>query len=469
MNIVKENKDELNIVLKLKVGKDDYEQRVETILKDYKKKVKLDGFRPGMVPNGLVKKMYGKHILLEELNKIVSESLSKYMLDEKMHVLGEPLPNKEEQSTIDLDTQSEFEFVFDIGLAPEFDVALNKKIKYPYYKIKVDEKMINDQIESHATRFSIMNPVEVANEKSMLKGDIAQIDADGNFVDGGITKDAVTISVNVIRDEGIKNIFLGSKVGNSLDFDVKKAFPNDTEISSMLNIKKEDVADIHGDFRFTINEISEFVSHPVNEELFTKVYGEGTVKNEEEFRTKITEEIEKFFVRESDFKFLIDAKDALIDKIDFKLPDAFLKRWLTETNEELNEERVENEYPLFVKDLKWQLIKDKIARDSEIKVEESEIIEVAKESILMQFQQYGLMNIPDEHLENYAKETLKKDKERRKFAEKKFEDKVIDHVKNSVALDVKEVTSEEFNKFFEDMKKEHEHVHDENCNHDHDH
>lgn len=467
MNIVKENKDALNAVLKLKIVKTDYNDRVETILKDYRKKAKFDGFRPGMVPVGMVKKMYGKHVLMEELNKMVSESLSKFIIDEKLHLLGDPLPNLDDRSPLDLDNQEEFEFSFDIGLAPEFEVQLEKNKSYPYYKIIAEEKVIEDQISRHASRYSTIIQAEDASEKAMLKGDIAQLDEQGNILEDGIAKDSVIISPAVIRDEDEKKKFITAKKGNSIDFDIKKAFPNNTEISSMLSIPKETAETLSGSFRYTINEITEYIPHEINEDLFKSVYGEE-VKTEAEFRSRIKEEIERFYIKESDFKFLLDIKDGLIDSLNFDLPEAFLKRWLVATNKELTEDRVEKEYPLFTKDLKWQLIKEKIIRANEINVEEEEVLASAKEALLLQFQQYGLSSIPDEHLTNYAKETLKKEEEKRKFYEKKYEDKVIEFLKEAVTLTDKEITPEDFNKLFaEETRKEHEHVHDESCNHDH--
>lgn len=467
MNIVRENKDALNAVLKLKIVKTDYNDKVETVLKDYRKKAKFDGFRPGMVPAGMVKKMYGKHVLLDELNKLVSESMSKFITDEKLHLLGDPLPNLDDRTPLDLDNQEEFDFSFDIGLAPEFDVKLDKKATFPYYKIIAEDKIIDEQIIRYSSRYSTMIQAEESSEKAMLKGDIVQLDESGNIKEGGISKDAVVISPSVIRDEDEKKKFVTAKKGTAFDFEIKKALPNNTEISSMLAISKEAAEELTGSFRVTINEITEYIPHEINEDLFKSVYGED-VKTEAEFRVKIKEEIEKFYVKESDFKFLLDVKDGLIEKLNMDLPEAFLKRWLLATNKELTEERIEKEYPLFTKDLKWQLIKDKVIRDNEIKVEEDEVLACAKEALLLQFQQYGLSSIPDEHLTNYAKDTLKKEEERRKFYEKKYEDKVVGFLKGTVSLKEKEITPEDFNKLFADTKhEEHEHVHDENCKHDH--
>ncbi len=462
MNIALEKKDELNAVLRLKIEKQDYETRVENLLKDYRRKAKFDGFRPGMVPMGMVKKMYGKHILLEELNKIVSESLSKYIVDEKIQLLGDPIPSKEEQQTLDLDTQTEFDFAFDLGLSPEIELAIDKKLKLPYYNLIVEDKVIEDQISRYQTRFSTSAEINEVVEKGMIKGNIVQLDASGNVFEGGIEKENISLSASVIRDEEIKKLFIGAKVDDIIDFSIKKAFPNDTEISSMLSISKEEAAALDSNFRLTIKNITEFVPHELNQELIDKVYGEGAVTGVDEFKTKIKNEIAEYYIKESDYKFLIDTKQTLLDKVQCKFPEEFLKRWLIMTQKELTAERVENEFALFEKDLKWQLIKDKIAKDGEIKIIEENLLNAAKEAILLQFRQYGLSTIPEEQLTNYAKEQLKKEDYRRQMFERSLEDLILAYLKTKASLTIKEITPEDFNKMFE---KEHDHDHD----HDHDH
>jgi trigger factor len=468
MNIVKESKDALNITLDLKIEKADYEERVMNLLKDYRRKAQIHGFRPGQVPMGMIQKMYGKHVLLDELNKIVSENLSKFIVDEKLHVLGDPLPNEEKHRPIDLDNQSEFEFAFDIALAPEIDVKL-EGMTFPYYTIKPDSTIIDDQISRYASRYSNVKPIDEVIEKAMLKGYLAQLDDKGNILEGGILKENATISPTVIRDEDIKKQFIGSKKGTSVDFSIKEAFPSDTEISSMLAIKKTEAEQLDSNFRYTITEISEFIPHEINQELFDKVYGEGTVTSEEEFKNKVKAEIEVFYTRESNFKFLLDAKEELLKSLAFELPDAFLKRWLVTINKELTPEKVENEYPVFVNDMKWQLVKSKIANTHQIKVEEEELLSFAKESVLLQFQQYGLMTVPDDYLTNYAKESLKKEEERNRLFEKKLEDKILEHIRTVAKMDIHDVTHDEFNNLFKEHDHEHEGHDHEGHDHEHEH
>ncbi|MFO7828396.1 MAG: trigger factor [Bacteroidales bacterium] len=453
MNIVKENIDDLNALLKVQITEEDYAEKVETVLKDYRKKARIDGFRPGKVPSGLIKKMYGNAILAEEVNKLISESLTNYIRDEKLNILGEPLPNKD-QKTIDFDQDKEFEFVFDIGLAPEVDVKLSKKDKVPYYDIKVDKKLLETYTENYQRRFGEFKDVEETTDNEMLTGNFIQLDEEGNILEDGIKTDDVRITIEYIKDNDIKATFAGKKVGDKVRFDVRKAYPSDSEVASMLKIDKEKAQNITGDFEFQINQIQRFEKAEVNQELFDKAFGEGVIKSIKEFNNKLTEEIKSNFTKEADYRFLIDAKEKLVSKIKPELPVEFLKRWLIAINEEkFTPEQIEEEFPKFETDLKWQIIRDQIIKDNEIKVEESEVLEVAKEVTAAQFMQYGLNDLPDEQLEMYAKEILKKDSERRNLYERKFEDKVLEVIKETVKLDEKEITTEDFQKLFEEEQK----------------
>ena len=448
MNITKENIDELNATLKIKLEKADYEEKVNKVLKDYRKKAQIDGFRPGNVPMGLVKKMYGKTVLAEEINKIISESLTKHIVDEKLNILGEPLPSLKEQKPIDWDNQTEFEFAFDIALSPEFELNLTKRDKVTYYDIEVAEDLIDKTIDSHTKFFGTSEKVDVVEDNEMLKGDMVQLDKDGKIFEGGISKEDVFLSLQIMKDEEIKKTFVGANVSQIISFNIKKAYPNATEISAMLDIPKEEAEKLDADFQFTIKEITKFTSAEVNQELFDKVYGEGNVKSIEEFRTKIREEIKKDFNEQSNYKLLIDVKDKLVNKTKLVLPDEFLKRWLLISNEELTQEILEKDYSNFQKDLQWQLIKDKIIKGHEIKVSEEEILEESKKITLQQFRQYGMRNMPEEQLETYAKHFLEKPEDKRRVADSKLESKIAEFVKETIKVENKEVTFDEFNKLF---------------------
>jgi trigger factor len=449
MNITKENINELNAVLKVRIDKPDYEEKVETVLKDYRKKANIKGFRPGMVPIGLIKKMYGKAVLAEEINKAVSQNIQKYLVDEKIEILGDPLPLTDDQERYDFDTQEDFTFTFEVGLSPVIELNLNKKNKVNQYQIIVDDKMKNDYVENYTRRYGELRKADNIEKKDVVKGKIEAADASGDPLADGISVEETSLGVDIIKNEEIQNQFIGKAVNDTIVFDLKTAFPNDNEVAGILRLKKEDVADLQGNFRFTIAEISRFYPAEAGKELYDKIYGEGVVNSEEEFMAKIEEEIAVNLKRESDFKVMMDVKNLAIEKTDFQLPEDFLKRWLLRVNEKTTEEQIEKEFDSFRKDLKWQLIRNKAARDIEVKITEEELLKEAENITRYQFQQYGLFYATDEQITNYARETLKREEDAKRIADKILEEKVVMHLKELVKLEEKKVTVEEFNKLFE--------------------
>jgi trigger factor len=362
MNITKENIDDLNALLKVEIKKADYEENVEKVLKDYRKKANIKGFRPGMVPIGLVKKMYGKAVQLDEINKLVSESIHKYLHDEKIEILGDPLPKDNDQEMINFDTKEDFSFTFELGLTPQFEIKLSKKNKVNYYQIEVDEKMKTDYISNYTRRFGEFKSSEKSGEKDMLKGNIIQLGAKNIILEDGLKAENTTISIDIMKDEKIKKHFIGRKIDDEIDFDLRKALPNDFEIAGILNKKKDEVGDVNGNFRFTIKEINRFEPAEIGQKLFNKVYGEGVITSEDEFMKKVEEEIVNNLKRESDYKVMLDVKKLTIEKTDFSLPEDFLKKWLLKVNEKTTEEQIEKEFESFRSDLKWQLIRNKVAK-----------------------------------------------------------------------------------------------------------
>jgi trigger factor len=449
MNITRENINDLNAVLKVKIEKADYEDKVETVLKDYRKKATIKGFRPGMVPIGLIKKMYGRAVQIDEINKVVTDNIQKYITDEKLEILGDPLPKEDEQESINFETQEDFTFSFEVGLTPEVDLKLSKKNKVNQYEILIDEKMKNEYMENYTRRYGELRKADLTEEKDVIKGKIEAIDNEGNIIPEGPSVDDTSLGVDIIKDKKIKKEFIGKNIGDSIDFDIKKAYPNDTEIAGILHKKKEDVENLGANYRFTINEISRFHPAEMGKELFDKIFGEGVVNTQEEFMKKIEDEIAINLKRESDFKLMIDIKALAMEKTDFQLPEEFLKRWLIRVNEKTTEEQVEKEFDNFRKDLKWQLIRNKVARDNEVKISEEELQKEAENITRYQFQQYGLFYATDEQIANYAKETLKREEDAKRIADKILEEKVIVFMKELVKLENKEVTVEEFNKLFE--------------------
>jgi trigger factor len=449
MNITRENIDDLNAVLKVEIKKPDYEEKVENVLKDYRKKANIKGFRPGMVPIGLVRKMYGRAVQIDEINKIVTDGLQKYISDEKIEVLGDPLPKLDEQEGIDFDTQEDFTFSFELGLAPEVDLKLSKKNKVSQYIITVDEKMKNDYIENYTRRFGELRSAETTDEKDIIKGSIAALGNDGETDPEGIAAESTSLSIDIIKDKKIKKQFIGKGLNETVDFDIRKAFPNETEIAGLLHRKKEETEGLEGTFRFTIGEISRFHPAELGQELFTRIYGEGVVNSEEEFMKKIEDEIAASLKRETEYKLMLDVKALALEKTEMELPEEFLKKWLLRVNEKTTAEQIEQEFDSFKKDLKWQLIRNKTARDNKVTISEEELLKEAANITRYQFQQYGLFYATDEQIENYAKETLKREEDAKRIADKILEEKIVAILKDLVKLEDKNITIDEFNKLFE--------------------
>ncbi len=446
MNIDLENIDAVNGIINITIEKADYEKQVADVLKDYRQKATIPGFRPGKVPAGLIKKRFGTAVLVEEVNKVLSHNLSKYMIDEKLPILGEPLPNEEKQKAIDWEKDENFEFVFDVALAPEIKVTLDKESKYDYYKIAVSDEMIQQQEDMAASQLGQNVPVEEAKDNSSVRGNFAQLDAEGNDVEGGIAPEGVVLAVDMIKDEEIKNSFVGCKKDDIIVFNPVKAFENNHEVGHMLNIKPEEVETLESEFRFTVTEILQYEKAELNEELFKKLYGEDTeVKTIDDFRARIKDEIANNLEYSSEHKFALDTRDALVEKTEVELPEAFLKRWLLATNKELTEEKLEEDFPAIIRDFKWQLIKDTIAKENELQVTPEEAADFAKRMALAQYQQYGIHDVPEEQLESFANMMLEKQEEKERIYGKLAEDKIVALVKEKVTVQEKEVTQEEFN------------------------
>ena len=452
MNITKELKDSLNAVVKVRINKDDYEPRVKKVLTDYQKKARIDGFRPGKVPGGLIQKMYGKSAMVEEINKLLSENLMKYIQDEKLHILGDPLPSEKEQKEIDWENSSEFEFAFDLGLSPEFEVKLSKKDKLVSYNIVPNDKIIDTYSDNYARRYGAFKTCDtIADGKEMLKGSFVEMSAEGTVKDDGIVVPESTIYLEFMKDEDIKKQFMGLKDGDTITFNLAKAYPNNVELATILHKKKEEIGTIDSDFQFTIVAVSKFEKAEINQDLFDKIYGEGNVTSNDEFRTKISAEIQVNLSRESDYKFRIDAKELILNKTSFVLPVEFLKRWIFTSNEgKFTMEQIDQDFIKFEKDLKWQLIQNKIVTEQDLKISDAEILDFAKEQTRMQFEQYGLFNVPDENIVSYAQESLKREEDRRRMFERKYEDKVLEYVRTAITCDAKDVSSEEFDKLLEE-------------------
>ncbi len=449
MNVTKQEIDKLNAVIKIEIAKDDYEAKVEKTLRDYRKKANIPGFRPGMVPMGMIKKMYGKAVLGEEVNKLISEGLYDYIKENNLNILGEPLPNETEQKEINFDTDEVFEFVFDIAIAPEIDVTCSTEDNVNLYDVAVSDEMIDNQVKSYCGRFGKYEQTDVVAERDVLRGTMVEVNADKAEEDL-IKVENASLSAMHMKDDAQKALLVGANKGATVTFNPKKAYENETEVSSLLKLTKEQATDVTSDFNFTIEAITNYTEAEVNQELFDKVYGEGAVGSEADFRTRIAEELTANLSQDVDYRFGLDAKDMLMKKMDgIEFPEAFLKRWVIATNENMTEETLEADFPKMIDELKWHLAKDKISKANDLKVETEEVTAYAKNIAKMQFLQYGLPNVEDAMLENYAQEMLKQDNQVRGIVERVVENKIFAIIKNNVTLNETPISVEDFNKLFE--------------------
>ncbi|WP_029904717.1 trigger factor [Prevotella sp. 10(H)] len=456
MNVSLTNVDSVNAILQISVTKADYQEKLDSALKTFRKKANVPGFRPGTVPVGMVKKMYGKSILAEEINKMVGESLYNYIQENKLNVLGEPLPNEEKQQPFDFSTEGDYDFFFDIAMAPEMKLSLTKKDKITYYKIDVNEELVDKQIESYKANYGKYDKVEEgAIATDLIRGIISELE-DGNVKEGGINVESAVVMPSYMKDAEEQSKFIGAKAGDVITFNPGKAYEgNETEISSLLHIEKDAVEAIAPEFKFEVSEITRYKEAELDKELFDKVFGEGNVKDAAEFKAKVKETIEDQFAPDSDYKFLLDAKELMEKKAgDVQFPDAFLKRWLVASGEERTAESVEADYPKIIADLKFHLIKEQIAKDNDIKIENEDMKIIAMQAARAQFAQYGMMNLPDEMVENYANDMLKNKDNARNLLDRAMENKIIDTLKGKLGIEEKSISLDDFRKFFEKEEEE---------------
>ena len=452
MKITFDCPDKINGLLTMTIEPADYQEQVEKTLKNYRKKAQVPGFRPGMVPMGMIKKQYGTAVKVDEINKLMGEKLYGYIQENKIQMLGEPLPNEEKQAPQDFEKDGDLTFVFDIAVAPEFKAELTGKDKIDYYQIKVEDKLIDDQVQMYASQAGEFVKAETFSGNDTITGDMRELDAEGNTKEGGITTEGAMVMPAYIKDEDQKKLFDGCKAGDIITFNPKKAYPdNDAEVAALLKVQKDDVKDLTADFSYQITEIRHFQPAEVNQQLFDRVFGEGTVKDEKAFREKIAETIAPQLQQNSDYKFMLDVRQYVEKKVgELAFPEALLKRVMLQNNKDKGAEYVENNFEGSLKELKWQLIKEQLVKANEVKVEEADLKAIAKDAIRAQFAQYGMSNIPDDVLENYAAEQLKKRENVDNFVDRAVEQKLMAALKNVVKLNQKEVTLDEFNKLMQE-------------------
>lgn len=450
MNVSLQNIDKVSALLTIKLEKADYQEQVEKSLKNIRQKAQVPGFRQGMVPMSLVKKMYAKSVMAEEVNKLLSERVYGYIKENNLSILGEPLPNVDKQPQIDFDTMEEFDFLFDIALAPEFKAEVAATDKVDYYTVDVTDEMVDNQIKSYTQRNGKYDQVDAYQENDMLKGLLAELDEAGNTKEGGIQVEGAVMMPSYMKNEAQKAIFAAAKVNDVLTFNPNEAYEgHEAEIASLLKIEKEAAAEVKSNFSFQVEEITRFVEGDLNQELFDLVFGKDVVTTEEEFRAKVKESIAAQFVADSDYKFLLDARkviEAKVGKLEY--PDALLKRIMLLNNTDKGEEFVNENYDKSVEELTWHLIKEQLVQQAEIKVEQEDVLNMAKDATRAQFAQYGMLSVPEDILENYAKEMLKKKESIDGLVNRVVEAKLAAVLKGKVTLENKVVSVEEFNALF---------------------
>lgn len=443
MQIKQSEVKDMMAVVTMTVEPQDYQDEVQKELKQLRQKANIPGFRPGMVPLGLVKKMYGKGVLAEVLNKTVGAKLGEYIEEQKLNILGDPLPNEEETPQMDLDVQDTFTFAFDIALAPEFDATLNGKNKLTSYHITITDEMVNKQADSYADRFGDYVEADTVAEGDVLKGKMTECKEDG------IVKEDAMLNPAYIKDKKQQKMFMGKKKGDIITFNLMKAYDSEIEVSSMLGIKKEEAKEMTSDFTFELQGITRHQKAAMDGELFAKVYGENNVKDEADFRARIQADIEQNMQEDSRYKFGLDAKAAVMKKMEkIALPEAFLRRWVLATNKEMTEEQVDKDFSKMLDELKWHLAKDQLMKHFDVKVEKEDVEAYAKEVARMQFLQYGLMHVEDQYLDNFAQEMLKKEDQLRGIVERVAENKIFEALKGVAKIEEKEISHEDFGKLF---------------------
>lgn len=450
MKVTFENPDKVNGLMTLTVDEADFAGKVEKQLKDYRKRANVPGFRPGQVPMSLVRRQYGDAVKVDVINNILGEEIYKYVRDNKVQMLGEPVPS-EKQVPVDFEKGAPYTFVFDIAVAPEFKIELNGDDKVDFYNITVDDKIIDQQVEMYASRSGHYDKVKEYQPNDMLKGDMRELDGDGNTKEGGIAVEGAIMMPEYIKVEDQKALFKDVKLGDVITFNPRKAYPEGTaEIQGMLKVTRDEAEKITADFSYQITEISRFVKAGVDKALFDQVYGEGKIADEKAFRERIAQDLKAQFATDSDFRFITDLRKHCEEKVGkLSFPDAILKRIMLKGNKDKGEDFVEKNYDSSIRELTWHLIKEQLVAANDIKIDDADIKEAAKEAARAQFAQYGMNNVPDEYLENYAADMLKKKEYVDNLVDRSIDRKLTDVLKKVVKLNEKDITLDEFNKLFQ--------------------
>ena len=447
MNITFENPDKVSGVLTFVIEEADYQEDVNAQLKKYRKQANIPGFRPGQAPMGMIKRQVGAQVKVDVINKLVGEKLYDYVKENKINMLGEPMPHLGEEP-VDLDAPAPYTLKFDIAIAPEFKAELSKDDKIAYYNIAVDDKLVDQQIEAFASRAGSYQKVDEYQDNDMLKGDLRELNEDGSTKEGGITVSEASMLPSYITVEEQKALFNGAKVGDIITFNPKKAYPtSNVEISSLLKISKEEAENVTADFSFQVTEISRYTKHAIDKELFDMVYGDGNVKDEADFRAKVVAGIQDQMNQNADFRLLQDVRTYVESKIgEVKYADELMKRIMLANNKDKGAEYVDKNYEASIKELTWSLAKNQIVEALGIKIEDADVKAAAIDMTRMQFAQYGMNSVPEEYLTQYAEEMLKKPEQVDTFINIAVDRKLMVALKDVVTLETKEISFEDFQK-----------------------
>ncbi len=453
-------KDDVNGTIVIELEKTDYQEKVDKALNQFRQKANIPGFRQGKVPKSVIQRMYGKAVLVDEVNKIVTEELTRFIRDNKLKILGEPISDDSEEKRVDLEKDEILSFYFDVALTPEFDLQLDKNTELTYYQVKLEADLLEKQMDAYKQNYGTYASVqEEAKDTDLIKGTLTEMEGDIEKENGLVIENAILMP-SYVKEEAVKNRFVGAKVGEHVVFNPKTAYDNnEAEVASLLQTTKEQVKEINSDFRFDIKEVTRYQEAELNQELFDRVLGEGVVSTEEEFRTKVATELGNQFKPNADHLFIHEARDIIVDKMkDVQFPDEFLKRWLLESSDKRTAEQVEEDYPAILEDLKFHIAKQQIVEKNEIKVEYQDIETLAAEVAKAQFAQYGMTNLPADVLQNYTKSLLEKEETIQNLYDRATEDKIINWLKENVTVIEKEISSKDFNEIMHD----HAHLHGEN-------
>lgn len=447
MKVSFENPDKINGLLTIIVEDDDYKAEVEKTLKEYRKTANVPGFRPGQVPMGMICRRFGSAVKMDAINKVLGDELQKYIADNNIAMLGEPLASEKQQPQ-DLEKDGPYTFMFDIAVAPEFDIKLDANDTVDYYEIAADDTLIDSQVEMFASRMGQNVEADHYEDGDVLKGDLRQLDAEGNTLEGGLTVEVASVMPKYLKSDDQKKLFDGCKPGDIITFNPSKAYEGSNyELSSLLKVDREKVAEYTGDFSYQITSVQHFEKHAVDQELFDLTFGKDAVKDEKEFREKIAEGLKAQLALDSDMKFLMDVRKYAEDKVgQLTYPDSLLKRIMKQNNKDKDQEFIDKNYEPSIKELSWSLIRSKIAVALGVKIEDEDVKSAAREMAKAQFAQYGMSNVPQEYVDNYADELLKKKEAQQQFVDRAIDAKLVEALKGVVTLNKKSVSLDEFNK-----------------------